>query len=244
MSKSIIVIPSRLSATRLPNKPLIKIRDKSLIMHVYDKAVKSQVGEVYVATCDQEIALEVDKQGGKFVMTENTHTTGTDRVWEASKKLKLHDSDYVINVQGDEPMINPNDIKNLHKVSMIENSFFSTLAHNIKKKDDYKNKNIVKVITENRISQNLAEQALNFTRIIDLNNEKNIYHHIGIYLYKFSLLKKFVQLKKSKNEINESLEQLRALDNKIKINVIMANYFSTGIDTKKDLDDYIKFFNK
>ncbi len=91
MSKSIIVIPSRLSATRLPNKPLIKIRDKSLIMHVYDKAVKSQVGEVYVATCDQEIALEVDKQGGKFIMTDRAHTTGTDRVCEAAKKLKLID---------------------------------------------------------------------------------------------------------------------------------------------------------
>ena len=244
MSKSIIVIPSRLSATRLPNKPLIKIRDKSLIMHVYDKAVKSQVGEVYVATCDQEIALEVDKQGGKFIMTDRAHTTGTDRVCEAAKKLKLLNSDYVINVQGDEPMINPNDIKKLHKVSMIENLSFSTLAHNINIKDDYKNKNIVKVITENKISQNLAEEALNFTRIIDMNNVKNIYHHIGIYLYEFSLLKKFVRLKKSKNEINESLEQLRALDNKIKINVIMSNHFSTGIDTKKDLDDYIKFLNK
>ena len=244
MGKSIIIIPSRLAASRLPNKPLINIKNKTLIMHVYENALKSQVGEVFVATCDDEIASEVKKNGGKFVMTDKMHTTGTDRVCEASKKLGIQDEDIVINVQGDEPMISPIDIKNLNIVSRKLNLNISTLAHKIKKKNDYKNENIVKVVTKNKITNKTTAEALNFYRIINPNSLKNIYHHIGVYLYKFSSLKKFVKLQKSKEELSKRLEQLRAVDNNMKINVILANYFSSGIDTKKDLDEYIKLLNK
>ncbi len=244
MGKSIIIIPSRLAASRLPNKPLINIKNKTLIMHVYENALKSQVGEVFVATCDDEIASEVKKNGGKFVMTDKMHTTGTDRVCEASKKLGIQDEDIVINVQGDEPMISPIDIKNLNIVSRKLNLNISTLAHKIKKKNDYKNENIVKVVTKNKITNKTTAEALNFYRIINPNSLKNIYHHIGVYLYKFSSLKKFVKLQKSKEELSKRLEQLRAVDNNMKINVLLANYFSSGIDTKKDLDEYIKLFNK
>ncbi len=244
MSNSIIIIPSRLAATRLPQKPLIKINNKTLIMHVYEKAIQSQIGEVYVATCDEEIALEVKKNGGKFIMTDINHTTGTDRVFEASKKLNLKDTDFILNVQGDEPMINPLDIRNLNKLSKENNFNISTLAYKIKKKEDYDNENIVKVITKNKISDNSASEALNFRRVIKENSSSNIYHHFGIYLYKYSELKKFVNFEKSKNETKERLEQLRAIDNNIKINVILAKYFSSGIDTKKDLEDYIKSFKK
>ena len=243
MSKSVIIIPSRLAATRLPNKPLIIVRDKPLIMHVYEKAIKSQVGDVYVATCDKEIASEVKKHGGKFIMTNTSHTNGTDRIYEASVKLKLLETDHVINVQGDEPMINPKDIKNLFEISKKKNLNFSTMAYDIKK-NDYENQNIVKVLTKNRISQNSSEEALNFTRTVSMNNDSYIYHHYGIYFYKFSVLKKFMQLEKSKNEINKNLEQLRAMDNNIKIEVVLANYFSSGIDTKKDLNEYIKLLDK
>ena len=244
MRKSIIIIPSRLAASRLPNKPLINIKNKTLIMHVYENALKSQVGEVYVATCDDEIASEVKKNGGKFVMTDKMHSTGTDRVYEASKKLGIQDEDIVINVQGDEPMISPIDIKNLNIVSRKLNLNISTLAHKIKKKNDYKNENIVKVVTKNKITNKTTAEALNFYRIINPNSLKNIYHHIGVYLYKFSSLKKFVKLQKSKEELSKRLEQLRAVDNNMKINVLLANYFSSGIDTKKDLDEYIKLLNK
>lgn len=244
MGKSIIIIPSRLAASRLPNKPLINIKNKTLIMHVYENALKSQVGEVFVATCDDEIASEVKKNGGKFVMTDKMHTTGTDRVCEASKKLGIQDEDIVINVQGDEPMISPIDIKNLNIVSRKLNLNISTLAHKIKKKNDYKNENIVKVVTKNKITNKTIDEALNFYRIIKPNSLKNIYHHIGVYLYKFSSLKKFVKLRKSKEELSKRLEQLRAVDNNMKINVLLANYFSSGIDTKKDLDEYIKLLNK
>ena len=244
MGKSIIIIPSRLAASRLPNKPLINIKNKTLIMYVYENALKSQVGEAYVATCDDEIASEVKKNGGKFVMTDKMHTTGTDRVCEASKKLGIQDEDIVINVQGDEPMVSPIDIKNLNIVSRKLNLDISTLAHKIKKKNDYKNENIVKVVTKNKITNKTTAEALNFYRIIKPNSLKNIYRHIGVYLYKFSSLKKFVKLQKSKEELSQRLEQLRAVDNNMKINVLLANYFSSGIDTKKDLDEYIKLLNK
>ena len=123
MSNSIIIIPSRLAATRLPQKPLIKINNKTLIMHVYEKAIESRIGEVYVATCDEEIASEVRKNGGKFIMTDINHTTGTDRVFEASQKLNLKDIDFIMNIQGDEPMINPFDIKNLDKLKISFNIY-------------------------------------------------------------------------------------------------------------------------
>ena len=244
MSNSIIIIPSRLAATRLPQKPLIKINNKTLIMHVYEKAVQSQIGEVYVATCNQEIAKEVKKNGGKFIMTDVKHTTGTDRVFEASQKLNLKDTDFVMNIQGDEPMINPLDVKNLNKLSREKNLNISTLAYNIMKKEDYSNKNIVKVTTKNKISDNSAIEALNFHREIKEKSSSHIYQHFGIYLYKYSALKKFVNLEKTENENKQKLEQLRAIDNNMKINVILANYFSSGIDTKKDLEDYIKSFKK
>ena len=242
MSKSIIIIPSRLAAKRLPNKPLIKINNKSLIMHVYEKAMKSDLGDVYVATCDKEIAEEVSKNGGKFIMTSSKHLSGTDRVYEAGKKLNLQNIDYVINVQGDEPMINPEDIRNLNTTSKINNFDFSTLASNFKNKDDYTNKNIVKVFTNNKISSSIFSTARNFSRKI-INNNHNVYHHYGVYIYKFSILERFVKLKQSVNEKNESLEQLRALDNNIDIHVILAKHFSVGIDTKQDIDNYMKLIN-
>ena len=106
-------------------------------MHVYEKAQKSKIGEVYVATCDQEIASDVKKNGGKYIMTDSRHTTGTDRVYEAAQKLNLQESDVIINLQGDEPMINPLDIERLCKISREKNLYMSTLAFKLKNNDDY-----------------------------------------------------------------------------------------------------------
>ena len=162
------------------------------------------------------------------IRDSSKHTTGTDRVYEASKKLDLEDADFIINVQGDEPMINPLDIKNLNQLSKEKNLNISTLAYNIETNKDYDNENIVKVITKNKISDNSISEALNFHRVIKEDKYENIYQHFGIYLYKYSALKKFVNFKKSKNEIKERLEQLRAIDNNMKIDVLLANYFSSG----------------
>ena len=213
-------------------------------MHVYEKAIKSQIGEVYVATCDKEIASEVEKNKGNFIMTDRKHSNGTERVYEASKKLDLKDEDFIINLQGDEPMINPTDIINLNNISKENGINISTLAFNIKNKEDFMDENIVKVVTKNKISNKTTQEALNFYRVIKNINVSNIYHHFGIYLFRFSALENFVALKKSQNELNYRMEQLRAIDNNMKIEVILANYFSSGIDTKKDLDEYIKILNK
>ena len=127
MSKTIIMIPSRLSATRLPNKPLLKIGNLSIIQHVYKRAIESKVGKVYVATGDKEIANEISKIKGKFILTKKKHKTGTDRIFEAYKKIsKKFNCEYIINLQGDEPFINPKDIVKLNNNIISKNSDIGT----------------------------------------------------------------------------------------------------------------------
>ena len=234
MAKTIILIPSRLAATRLPNKPLLNINNKSIIMHVYEKAIESQIGDVYVATCDQEIINEVKKNNGKTIKTSEKHKTGTDRIAEALEKLKDDNVDYIINLQGDEPLINVEDIISLKKLSIENNSDIATLACKIKDKKILSNPNIVKVITKKNLKNFKVSSAINFRRIINDKDEKNIYHHVGIYIYKTSILKKFVNLSQSNNEKSNKLEQLRALDNGVKIEVILANSSPIGVDTEED----------
>ncbi len=129
--KTLIIIPSRLAATRLPNKPLLKINGLSIISHVYKKAVATNIGDVFVATSDQEIIDDVKKNGGKAILTGNHHKTGTDRIYEALKKLEEPAVDLVLNLQGDEPLINIEDVKNLHQKMITTNSKFGTLGANI-----------------------------------------------------------------------------------------------------------------
>ena len=233
MTKTIILIPSRLGATRLPNKPLLKINNKSLITHVYEKGKSTNLGEVYVATGDKEIANEVSRNKGKSIITNKTHLTGTDRIFEAFKKLNLNNIDYIINLQGDEPLIDINDIINLNNLAINNNFEIATLACRLKTQNAT-NENVVKVICNNNIENNKFSSAKNFLRIIESENLENVYHHIGIYIYKVSVLEKFVSLKQTPNEIKLKLEQLRALENNIKIDVVFANSIPVGVDTKED----------
>jgi len=223
-----------MAATRLPNKPLLRINNKTLIMNVYEKAKLSNVGEVYVATCDDEIFDEVTANGGKCLKTDASHQTGTDRIFEAFKKLDLKNIHYVINLQGDEPLIDINDIQNLKIKTNKNNSDMATLACKIDDDKIFENENIVKVITNKKIDKNNTSKAITFSRKIKNNDKKNIYQHIGIYIYKPSVLKKFVQLQQTKSEKRERLEQLRALQNNIEIDVVFANSKPIGVDTKKD----------
>ena len=243
MTKTIILIPSRLAATRLPNKPLLKINDLSIINHVYLKAKSSKIGDVFVATGDKEIFEEVRKIDGNCILTEKEHQTGTDRIFEAYQKLKIKDVDYIINLQGDEPMIDIGDIKNLNRNAINNKSEIATLACKIKDKKNLNKSNIVKVITDKKISKENISIAKTFSRKIEFNNSKNIYHHIGIYIYKVSILEKFVNLKQSKNEIEQRLEQLRAIDNNLKINVILTNSSPIGVDTEEDFLELKKIMN-
>ena len=243
MSKTIILIPSRLAATRLPNKPLLKINDISIINHVYLKAISSKIGDVFVATGDKEIFEEVRKIDGKCVLTEKEHQTGTDRIFEAYQKLGIKDVDYIINLQGDEPMIDIEDIKNLNNSAIKNKSEIATLACKIKDKKIFNKSNVVKVITDEKISMKEMSRANIFSRVVSSNDNSNIYHHIGIYIYKVSILEKFVNLKQTKNEIDQKLEQLRAFDNNIKINVILANSSPIGVDTEEDFLELKKIMN-
>ena len=243
MAKSIILIPSRLGATRLPNKPLLKINNKSIIMHVYEKAIECGIGDVFVTTCDEEIISEVQKNGGKSILTSKDHNTGTDRIAEALDKIKLENEvDYIINLQGDEPLIDISDIKNLNFQTVNNNSDLATLACkiNTSKQDKYSNSNIVKVVTQEDLQKKSISKAVKFERIIDDKKNNYIYQHIGIYIYKKSILKKFVKLNQTENEKIKKLEQLRALENGINIDVIFAKTIPIGVDTK---EDYVELKN-
>ena len=233
MNKTAIIIPSRMSASRLAGKPLLKINNLPIICHVVNKAREANIGEVYVATEDQEIVDVVRENGGKAVLT-GKHATGSDRIFEGYKKLNLTGINYLINLQGDEPMINPEDIINLNN-KMIENNInIGTLGTDLKNDSILENENVVKVVTEKKLDANNFAKAKNFFRKSSNENNLNVYHHIGVYAYKVSTLEKFISLKQTKNEIQKRLEQLRALDNNIDIMVVLAKSSPIGVDTKED----------
>ena len=234
MTKTLILIPSRLAATRLPGKPLLKINNLSIISHVFKRAEEADIGEVVVATEDKEILEDVLKNGGKGILTSSDHKTGTDRIFEAYKKLNIKNIDYILNLQGDEPNISKNDIISLNNSMISNDSEIGTLAATIKDSKVLDDKNVVKVILEKKLDKNNFPSALNFTRENLSKFFINIYHHIGIYSYKVNVLKKFVNLDQTNNEKKNKLEQLRALDNKLKINVALAKSSPIGVDTEED----------
>ena len=231
--KTLTIIPSRLSATRLPGKPLLKINGLSIIMHVFKKAEDANIGEVYVATEDQEIVDEVKKNGGNAILTNNNHKTGTDRIHEAIKKLGISDVELVMNLQGDEPLMNIEDIQYLHSKMIKTKSELGTLASEILDKNLYEEENVVKVITKESLNRSQFPEAVNFIRKLPSQSE-NTYHHLGIYCYQLKTLEKFVSYDQSHNETKNKLEQLRALDNNIKINVALAKASPIGVDTEED----------
>ncbi len=230
--KTLVIIPSRMSATRLPGKPLLKINGLSIISHVTKRAEEANIGDVIVATEDQEIVDDVKRNGFNAILTSNQHKTGTDRIHEALKKTNIRDVDFIMNLQGDEPAIDIDDIKSLNKKMAKNYSNLGTLAATIKENKNLKNKNIVKVVTEKKLEDHQFPRAISFSRIS--NYMDNIYHHIGIYCYSKECLEKFVHLHQSKNEIENRLEQLRALDNNIDINVSLAKSSPIGVDTEED----------
>ena len=230
--KTLVIIPSRMSATRLPGKPLLKINGISIISHVSKKAQEANIGEVIVATEDQEIIDDVKGNGFNAILTSNKHKTGTDRIHEALKKSDIKDVDFIMNLQGDEPAIDIQDIVRLNDKMLQNSSNLGTLAAVIKENKNLKNENIVKVITENALGEKNFPKGISFLRKSERID--NIYHHIGVYCYSKDTLEKFIKLSQSKSEIENRLEQLRALDNNIDINVSLAKSSPIGVDTKED----------
>ncbi len=234
MSKTLILIPSRMSASRLPGKPLLKINGLSIISHVYKKALEANIGEVYVATEDNEILDDVKINGGNAIITSSKHKTGTDRIFEAYKNLNIKNVDYILNLQGDEPVIDCKDIVKLNNKIINNNLEMGTLACKISEVHKYTDENIVKVISKEKLTENKVVKAENFLRKMKIQNNKNIYHHVGIYLYKVSILEKIVSLDQTENEKVNRLEQLRALENNIDVNLVLGNSSPIGIDTFED----------
>ena len=242
MKNTAIIIPTRLGAQRFPNKPLAKINNLPMIIHVLNRAEESKVGEVFVATPDKEIIEVVKKNGGKAVLTKSSHTSGSDRVYEVyENELKNKKSfDLIINLQGDMPNIKPNSISKLAKLMRNKDCDIGTLASNIKNKKDMANPNIVKVNTDQILTKDSFLLAKDFFRIKnDLDNEK-IYHHIGIYAFTNIALTKYVKFAKSKLELERNLEQMRAMDNNLNIKVGLSDDSPLGVDTEEDLINVTK----
>ena len=198
--KTIVIIPSRLAATRLPNKPLLKINGLSIISHVFKKAVQADIGEVFVATEDQEIVDDVKINGGQAILTSSSHRTGTDRIYEALKRLDRSDIDLVMNLQGDEPLIDIGDIINLRDQMIRNQSKLGTLASKINDHNLLDQQSIVKVVTDENLEISNFPKAKNFVRKL-IDSGENIYKHLGIYCFERETLKNFTSLKQSVNEV-------------------------------------------
>lgn len=229
MNKKILVaIPARLASTRLPNKPLADIFGKSMIQRVYEQAIKADLGDVVIACDGEEIANEAKKFGAKFIITNPNLPSGTDRVYAAWQALK-QDFDVIVNVQGDLPNIDPKVITSAAKAALNKNCDIATIASKIKNPDEITNPNIVK------IARAKNGNALYFSRCAIPHGTGEFLHHIGIYAYKKSALEKFVNLAPSMLEKRESLEQLRALENGMKIFVEIVETHPLSVDTPEDL---------
>ncbi len=234
MNKTVIIIPSRLDAQRLPNKPLKLINNKEMILHVYGAAIKSNVGEVYVATPDQRIVDTVKNSGGNVIQTSDNHETGTDRIFEVFKKKLNSEPNIIINLQGDMPNIEPQAISNLVSYMSKNKCDIGTLASDFNAKNEMSNPNAVKVAVKEKLSDDIFLNAFDFFRT-DVNLAYNLYHHIGIYAFTNKALIRYVSLKRSKLELERKLEQLRALENKMSIHVGYIKSSPLSVDTEEDL---------
>jgi len=240
MTETAIIVPSRLNAKRLPNKPLKIINNKEMILHVYDSAIKANVGEVFVATPDEEIIKVVEKHGGRAVITKSEHETGTDRVFEVFEKELKKKTNFIINLQGDMPNLDPLTIKDLVEHMKKNTCDIGTLASNLEGEAEKKDSNVVKVITEKDIEKKEFSKAVDFFRLSRSSIVNPVYHHIGIYAFTNEALIRYVNLKRSKFEIERKLEQLRALDNKMKIEVGYVQQCPLSVDTEEDFKEIKK----
>tara|TARA_B100001059_G_C17673743_1_gene495911 strand:+ start:43 stop:780 length:738 start_codon:yes stop_codon:yes gene_type:complete len=243
MDKIAIIIPSRLDAVRLPNKPLELINNKEMIIHVYEAAKKANLGDVYVATPDQKIIDLINKNGGAAVKTLPDHETGTDRVYEVFKNQLKSLPSIIVNLQGDMPNIDPNVITDLISYMNEGKCDIGTLASSFSSDREIVEENNVKVAVKEKLKNNEFSQAIDFFRKEE-KNYKYFYHHIGIYAFTNKALVRYVSLKRSKLELERKLEQMRALENSMTIHVGYINSSPLSVDTKNDLKEVREIMEK
>ena len=243
MKNTAIIIPTRLGAKRFPNKPLAKINGVPMVIHVLNRAQESKVGEVLVATPDDEIFQVVKENGGKAILTKPDHLSGSDRVYEAYIKELKNNVDLIFNLQGDLPNINSNFISKLEKLMRSNDCDIGTLASPIVDKDEITDMNVVKVEMNEILKDDDFFKAKDFFRIKKDLNHKKIYHHIGIYAFTNIALTKYVKFSRSKLEIERNLEQMRAMENDLIIKVGLCDSKPLSVDTEEDLINVSKKMN-
>lgn len=231
----LILIPARMAATRLPGKPLAEIAGEPMIVHIVRRAEEAQLGPVVVATDTGAIATAVEKAGGRAVMTRADHVSGSDRIHEA---LSIVDpggrTQFVVNVQGDLPTLDPDTIRAALGLLADPLVDIATAAAEIRNEDERTNPNAVKVVGSPVAPFRL--RALYFTRATAPFGEGPLYHHIGLYAYRRAALERFVKLPPSTLEQREKLEQLRALEAGMRIDVAIVETVPFGVDTPADLE--------
>jgi 3-deoxy-manno-octulosonate cytidylyltransferase (CMP-KDO synthetase) len=231
----LILIPARMASTRLPGKPLADIAGLPMIVQVLRRAEAARIGPVVVATDDETILAAVDKAGGRAVMTRADHVSGSDRIFEALGAADPQGrAQVVVNVQGDLPTLEPADIAAALAPLADPAVDIATLAAEIRKPQERTNPNVVKVIGTPVAPGRL--RALYFTRATAPAGDGPLYHHIGLYAYRRTALERFVKLAPSPLEQREKLEQLRALEAGMRIDVALVNSVPLGVDTPEDLE--------
>ena len=235
MTNSLILIPARMASTRLPGKPLADISGKPMICHVVDRAREAAIGEPVVATDSPEIIAAVEAHGARAILTRSDHESGSDRIWEAVQKVDPDaQAETIINVQGDLPTIEGETIRQSVLPLETESVDIATLATEICEDAERTNPNVVKAIGTPVAQDRL--KALYFSRATAPYGEGPLYHHIGLYAYRRSALEKFVSLPPSTLEQREKLEQLRALENGMRIDIQLVDSVPLGVDTPQDLE--------
>jgi 3-deoxy-manno-octulosonate cytidylyltransferase (CMP-KDO synthetase) len=233
--RTLVLIPARMAATRLPGKPLLDIAGEPMIVHVLRRAEAARIGRVAVATDSAEIAAAVTAHGGEAVMTSTEHPSGSDRIYEALCKLDPSGRiEAVINVQGDLPTVPPQDIRAALSLLDDSNVEIGTLAAQIRKDDEHASPSVVKLVGARLHERRL--RALYFTRATAPYGEGPRYHHIGLYAYRRDALERFVKLAPSALERREKLEQLRALEAGMRIDAAIVDSVPLGVDTPADLE--------
>ena len=234
MARILVLVPARMASTRLPGKPLADIAGTPMIVHVMRRAQAAGVGPVVVATDAPEVHACVDSAGGRAVMTRSDHASGSDRIFEAlGHEDPRGEVEIVVNVQGDLPTLTPADVA--AAIAPLEDPAvdIGTLAAEISRAEERDNPNVVKVVGTPIAPDRL--RALYFTRATAPTGEGPLYHHIGLYAYRRAALARFVRLPPSPLERRERLEQLRALEAGMRIDVAIVGSVPLGVDTPEDL---------
>jgi 3-deoxy-manno-octulosonate cytidylyltransferase (CMP-KDO synthetase) len=241
---TIVVIPARMASTRLPGKPLADIHGLPMILHVWKRAVEANVGQVLVTAAEIEIAEAVRQHGGDAIVTDPAHPSGSDRIAEA---LQLRDPErrfsFVVNLQGDLPTIDPLSVQRCLAGLVNEQADISTIAARIEDQADVDNPNIVKAIAPLSAEREVAF-ARDFLRQVGPDHPPPHWHHIGVYAYRRPVLERFVSLPVSEREAGRRLEQMRALDNGMRIVVVRVDTVPLGVDTPAELETARKMLRK